>query len=134
MVERLNKKYYKLFLIILKYTPFILMIIDLLSTSFSYFNISCNLLSYIGGVSLIFLIILYILSTIFKYCTLYRFPLYYITVTNIIAIVDNYYKLPLSDLNLLRLYFVILGLLFVVYVKIFNKRSTTEVSQWLRFW
>lgn len=85
-----NKNLYKIFLVLLKYTPITLAINDVLHSILSYYEVKCYFLSSLGGVSIFYLITLYILSYVFRFCYLYRIPLYYITMTNIIATYDVY--------------------------------------------
>lgn len=115
-----NKTLYKLLITLLKYTPFVLLLNDILHTLLSYLNYNIYIFNYIGGVSLIFIVILYILSYVFRFCSIFRFPLYYITITNIISLYDMYYTIPLSDLNLIRMYFILFGMTIIgiIYFKV----------------
>ena len=111
-----SKSLYKIFLIILKYTPFLLALIDITFTVLSYFSINCYFLSCIGGVSLIFIGLLYILSYLFQFCYLYRLPLHYITATNVLALVDNSVGLPFAEVDVYRLYLIILGIFMFTFI------------------
>lgn len=128
-----NKNLYKLFLIILKYTPIVLAIDDILFSILSYLEYNYYFLSYLGGVSIIFLIMLYIISYVFRFCYLYRIPLYYITATNLIALYDEYIGINLEDLQMLRIYLILFGisiisfLYFRINAKINNKDTTPKV-------
>lgn len=115
--ERLrSKSLYKLFLVILKYTPITLALIDIIHTTLTYFEINTYFLNYLGGVSVIFLGLLFILSYLFRFCYLYRFPLYYILSTNLIALVDTHVGIPISDINMYRTYWIIFGIMMVVFI------------------
>ena len=115
--ERLrSKSLYKLFLILVKYTPFLLAITDILHTTLSYFSINCYFLSCFGGVSLVFLGLLYILSELFRFCYLYRFPLHYIVVTNLLALYDNTIGIPVTDINMFRIYLIIFGIFMLIFI------------------
>ena len=121
--SNVSKSLYKLLIIILRYTPIALSINDVLHSILSYYNINCYILSCIGGVSLIFLGILYIISYVFKFCYLYRIPLYFITLTNSISLYDLYIGINLEDLQLLRIYLVLFGISMIsfIYFKIKKK-------------
>lgn len=118
-----SKKLYKLLIIILKYTPIALSINDILHSILSYYNINCYILSCIGGVSLVFLGILYIISYVFRFCYLYRIPLYFITLTNLISLYDLYVGINLNDLQIFRVYLVLFGIsvILFIYLKVKGK-------------
>ena len=77
----MNKLLYKVTVIVLKILPILLAFITLLNSILSYFNIDLVILSYIGGVSLITILFIYITSYTFKFCEydilVYRWRLYY---------------------------------------------------------
>lgn len=118
-----NKRLYKLLIIILRYTPVVLSINDILHSILSYYNINCYILSCLGGVSLAFLGILYIISYVFRFCYLYRIPLYFVTLTNLIALYDLYVGINIGDLQMLRVYLVLFGISMIsfIYLKVKKK-------------
>ena len=77
----MNKLLYKTTVIVLKILPMLLAFITLLNSILSYFNIDLVILSYIGGVSLITILFIYVASYTFKFYEYYRIFLYYIVVT-----------------------------------------------------
>ena len=107
-VDRLNKKYYKYFLIAIKYLPIFDLILEILYSITAYLVYDGIIFTFIGGFSLSGLCILYMASYVFKYCYLYRISLHTITLVNILALYDSFIRIPLSDLNMLRLYLIIL--------------------------
>ena len=119
----LNKSLYKLLIIILRYTPIVISINDILHSILSYYDINCYILSCVGGVSLAFLGILYIISYVFRFCYLYRIPLYFITLTNLISLYDLHIGINLGDLQLLRVYLVLFGISMIsfIYLKVKKK-------------
>lgn len=132
-----NKRLYKLLIIILRYTPVVLSINDILHSILSYYNINCYILSCLGGVSLAFLGILYIISYVFRFCYLYRIPLYFVTLTNLIALYDLYVGINIGDLQMLRVYLVLFGISMIsfIYLKVkkkcwsLNKNFVTEIHE-----
>lgn len=94
----------------------LLALIFAINTALNYIEIISPILAYIGGTSFIFIVILYIISYVFKFCYLYRIPLYYITLTNIIGVIDKYMILSLSNIALYRLYFIITGITIIAYI------------------
>ena len=126
-----SKTLYKIELGLLKIMPMLLAFISLLNSVLSYFGIDLCILSYIGGVSVITIIFLYLSSYVFNFCEYHRMFLHYITITWIINIIDLYVGIPLNDLQYLCLQLVIAGVsLFIIlclYVKN-NKKSSNEDS------
>ena len=68
----MNKLLYKVTVIVLKILPILLAFITLLNSILSYFNIDLVILSYIGGVSLITILFIYVASYTFKFCEYHR--------------------------------------------------------------
>ena len=62
------KLLYKTTVIVLKILPMLLAFITLLNSILFYFNIDLVILSYIGEVSLITILFIYITSYTFKFC------------------------------------------------------------------
>lgn len=76
------------------------------------------MLSYIGGISVIPLIFLYLASYMFRFCEYHRMFLHYIVFTWIINITDYYVGIPISDLvsvpaNDNSRYFIIYNTMFI---------------------
>lgn len=127
--ERLrNKTLYKLELYLLKVIPMLLALIAFLNTVLSYFDIDLVIWFYIGSVSLLPLIFLYMSSYVFKFCEYHRMFLHYVVVTNVLNVYDYYVGIPISDRELLVLHMIIAGIsLFVIlylYVKDTKKSAT----------
>lgn len=119
--KSINKTLYKIFLIFIKYIPVILSINFICNLICNYFRLSLTLFSYLGGVSFIFIILLYLLSFVFKFCYLYRIPLHYITLGNVIGSLRQFNIITLPVLGMYRLYFIITGISLVVYVCLMYK-------------
>ena len=108
----MDKLLYKITVIVLKILPMLLAFITLLNSILSYFNIDLVILSYIGGISLIPMLFIYVASYTFKFCEYHRMFLHYIVVTWIINIIDLYIGIPTlfnqkislttSDIDLLK--------------------------------
>lgn len=110
-----SKALYKTGLILLKMIPMLLALCCLCNSILSYFNLDVCVLSYIGGISVIPLVFLYLASYMFRFCEYHRMFLHYIVITWMINIYDYYYILPLSNLNYLCLQMIIAGIsLFII--------------------
>lgn len=114
--SNINKNLYKTFLILVKYIPITLAIIFLSQNVLVYLEIVTPILLYLGGSSFIFIVLLYILSWVFRFCYLYRIPLHYVTIGNIVGILDKWFIFPLSNIGMLRIYFALFGIMTVVYI------------------
>ena len=99
----MNKLLYKVTVIVLKILPMLLAFITLLNSILSYFNIDLVILSYIGGVSLITILFIYVASYTFKFYEYHKIFLHYIVVTWIINIIDLYIGISINDLEYLCL-------------------------------
>lgn len=114
--RRLSKYTYKVTLIILKYTPPITALLDLLHTLCSYYDIKADLLSFIGGVSIISIVFIYAASYAFQFCEKHRVPLHYVVISNLIGLYDTYIGIPCSDKQLLSIYLMLTGVFILIYV------------------
>ena len=117
----INKKLYKLFLLVSKVLPMILAFCHLLNIVLSYFYIEDHILNYISGISIITILYLYFVSYIIKLCSYYRMFLHYCVIINIINIYDYYIDIPINDINLMLLYggVTIISMFIIIYIKFF---------------
>ena len=125
MIENntLNKNVYKIFLIFIKFVPNILAILKITSLIFNYFEIYSTtfILTCFGGTSIISLLILYLISFIFRFCGLYRLSLNYVTIIYLLTIIDYYVGIPLSNLGIYQLYASITGLFLTSWIYVWYK-------------
>lgn len=114
--DLLKHKYlYKLTAIIVKYLPSGLALWQILMTSLNYLGIMVPVFGFVGGVSLAFLGLLYLLSYLFQYCYLYRIPLGYNLVINIVVLLRSMNILPME----LSILYRILGIITGIFISIF---------------
>lgn len=119
----MNKLLYKVTVIVLKILPMLLAFIILLNSILSYFNIDLVILSYIGGVSLITMLFIYVASYTFRFCEYHRIFLHYILVTWIINIIDLYIGIPINDLEYLCLQIIVAGISLFIILYFYLKRK-----------
>lgn len=119
----MNKLLYKVTVIVLKILPILLAFITLLNSILSYFNIDLVILSYIGGVSLITILFIYVSSYAFRFCEYHRIFLHYIVVTWIINIIDLYIGIPINDLEYLCLQMIVAGISLFIILYFYLKRK-----------
>ena len=101
-----SKHLYKLTIYLLKIIPMCIAGCDILNTLFCFYGIDLPIFSYIGGISFLTLVFLYMASYVFRFCFYHRMFLHYVAINNIINIIDFYY-IPLPYI----VYFITIGLL-----------------------
>lgn len=111
-----NKNLYKIFLSLLKFLPMILSIIQIILTSLNYLGISCTFLTYIGGSSLLFIGLLFMMSYIFRFCYLYRIPLWYITIIGILNLLRYFGCIPIDLESYYRICMAITGIFISLFI------------------
>lgn len=114
-----------IFVLLIKYMPIIQMVGMLFNNLIYYFQL-CNELSYISdfilGNSLITTFLLFVCSYIFGFCNWHRLLITSNFINIAIASIDSVYRIPISNLELLILYFIIyLIFLFIIVYKRFCK-------------
>lgn len=127
-----SKSLYKILLLTIKYSPILILVVQISYSILAYFRINNEWLSYIGSASAINIVYLYIASYVFRFCYLYRLSLHSIVLTNLLALYDTLVGIPISDLNMLRVYLVILLIGVISFIKFktndkANKIVVTEV-------
>lgn len=114
--ELINKRLYKIFLGLIKYTPITISISQILGTILNYFGISSLLISCFGGVSIIFIIILFLISYVFNFCYLFRLPLVYSTVIILLKFIDGIIGFPITTIAMFQIYAIITGIFIVLFI------------------
>lgn len=127
--KKLNKLLYKVELVILKILPVVLSLIYFTNTIFSVFKIDLPILTYIGSVSFIPLLFMYVSSYTFKFCEYHRLPLHYIVANNILSILG--YKLDFCTAWFLLVFHVLLfGILMFLSIYLHLKKKRNEKESW----
>ena len=124
-----NKSLYKIELYLLKAMPMLLAAIYLINTVLSYYDIVLPALSYIGGLSFIPLLFMYISSYVFRFCSYHRMFLHYIVINDLINLIDYYYTLPISDWELLILHMSIAGISLFIILYLYVKSRSKNVKK-----
>ena len=113
VVEKLRRSnLHKLLLLVLKYIPMVIALCYMLNTM-----LYIEPLSNIAGVSLLTWIFLYLASVVFEFCSYHRMFLWYILIDDVLNIVDDYWNIPISTDNLIRIHNILAGItLFIVLI------------------
>lgn len=110
----MNKQLYKIEIWILKTLPFILSILMFLDFVFGCIGIACVPVAYLGSVSVIPWLFLFISSFVFKFCIWHRIPLYYIATSEIFNLVDYLFLPHISNHIILIIYSLMFGLFSII--------------------
>ena len=94
---------------------------DVLNTGLSFIGIEAPILSYLGGVSFLTLVFLYLTSHAFGFCAYHRLFLHYSVLVNIISTIDLYVGIPVSTKTLLEIHCIILGVFLFLILKLRKK-------------
>lgn len=123
MEGRLNKK---LILILIKYGSWLIGVTYLIELILSCFGIYSFLLGIFVSVSIIPTILLCLFSYFLGFCIWNRLPLYYSLSCNIINIIDYYIGITVTNMWMLIIYLILLGIfiMFGAYIK--NKKNNEQ--------
>lgn len=105
-----------------KIIPMIIAAIHFLNMIVSFFYGNDIFLNYIGGISLLPILYLYLASYTFKLCEYHRMYLHYVVITNIINIYDYYIGIPISDIGMfiIIMMLTIITMFIIIYLKFFK--------------
>ena len=124
-----NKNLYKIFLIFIKYTPMLLAITKLGTLIAHCLKIRIFALTCLGGTSIIFLALMYIVSYVFKFCLTHRLPLHYTTTVSGITMIDYYIGVPLQTSVLYHMCFIITGVFMLLWILVwFVNRKNPKID------
>ena len=124
-----NKNLYKIFLIVIKYIPTVLAICKVITLITQYFKFRIFILTCIGGTSLIMLLLLYLISYIFKFCLTHRLPLHYVTTVSVLTMLDYYLGLSIAALTSYRVYLILSGIFIITWILVwFVNRKNPKID------
>ena len=122
VVEKSNKQLIKKFVLATKILPISIAAIQFLNMIISFFYGNDIFLNYIGSISLLPILYLYLACYTFKLCSYYLMFLHYSIVVTLINIYDYYIGIPISDIIyfIIGLSLTVILMLIVVYLKFFK--------------
>lgn len=119
----------------IKYIPIMQMVGMLINNTLFYFRINTKLITifeYSFGNSIILILLFYVCSYLFKFCNWYRLILTANFINLTIAVVDILFTIPISNFQLLVLYYTISVLfIFIIIIKKFkcNERKSNQTTK-----
>lgn len=118
--KQVNKTLYRLLLLAAKVIPMLLAFLHFVNILFGYFNIDSTILTYLGGISFLPILFLYITSYALKFCAYHRMFIHYCVITNIINIYDEYIGIDIDNERyiMLLLILTIIMLFITLYLKL----------------
>ena len=124
-----NKNLYKIFLSILKFMPATLALIQMVCLLLNHLGLSAYILINLGGTSFVFIGMLFMMSYLFRFCYLYRIPLYYISIIGVVGILRNLGFIPIELEILYRIYVFITGLFISLFVGfMYRNRNNPKID------
>lgn len=121
--EKLGRNKYKLFLLIIKYLPYLIMLLDWINTFSCVFGKQWVAISYIGGTSYLVLLSMLLTSYVFEFCSYHRVPLYYILLNNTLVLYDYYIGIPISNKGMLDVNLTLIGATIIVMTILYWKEK-----------
>jgi hypothetical protein len=118
---------YKIFMIILKYGPFILGLLSLIAVICGCIGFAPGFYALFGYTGLLPSLFWIIASFTFKCCIWHRLPIYYCWVNNIISWIDFRWPIPVDNLQMIMIY-LIMALVFILLGMYFKNRY--NVRKW----
>ena len=109
---------YKIFLIGLKYLPFLFGVLSLTFAVLGCFGVVSGFFTAAAHMGFIPALFWILASFVFKCCIWHRLPIYYCWINNIISWIDFRYTIPVNNLIMLLIYsgvalvFILMGMYF----------------------
>ena len=113
MEERLNKVSYKIFLVIVKYLPFIIAVAYFIMMLSGYFGTCLRIIPNLFFLSPVSVLFILSASFVFKFCVWHRLPIYYCILLYLINTLDYYLDFLITN-NVALFVYLILTLLFII--------------------
>lgn len=117
-----NSLKHKSYLLALKYIPHFTALMYIVYTLFQFLDIDLIILGYFINMSIVSWSFMMLSSIVFRFCYVHRLPLYYIAINEMTTIIDYYIKIPISDMSLLGIHLVLIGLLIFGYTYYYKHR------------
>ena len=99
--KSVNKEWYKVTLEFLKVIPMLLAFCDAANTLTCLLGYNITIFSYVGGVSFLTLMFLYLVSYVFRFCIYHRMFLHYVLINDIISTLEFTVGIPVSARTLM---------------------------------
>lgn len=126
MDNSINPRTYKIALLLIKTIPMLVALCYGANSLLAYFEIDLEIIGYI--VLALFIVLLYILSYVFRFCAYHRMFIHYIVAIDALNIIDYYIGLPLGDLGVWILYAVVTCIAMFITLYLYVKQNKTHTG------
>ncbi len=116
-----SKNLYKVFLVALKILPMLISLCYLLNTITAYLGYNIEIFSFIGGVSLLPWIFLYVSAVVFRFCMYHKMFLFYILSDDIINYLDYFFDFT-TAYEFFIIHMSIAGVFLFIILYLYKKR------------
>lgn len=106
---------------LLKVIPMLLALSTILGTLFDFFGWDASFFSFIGGISFLPLLFLYLASFVFRFCVYHRMFLHYIVANNILTYTDYLIGIPVSTITLFSIHLILIGVFLFLVLYFYRK-------------
>lgn len=117
-----ERNLYKVMLLVLKVIPMLLALTAIIGMILDFLGMDGSVCSFIGGISFLPLLFLYLASYVFRFCEYHRMFLHYVVANNLLTYVDYYIGLPVDNFTLLMFHVILIGI-FLFLVLYFYRRE-----------
>ncbi|MBQ3933451.1 MAG: hypothetical protein II653_06825 [Lachnospiraceae bacterium] len=114
--SNVNKRLYKIELLLIKIIPYIIALCYIINTVLSYLSIEAEIFSMLCGISLLPLLFILMSSFVFGFCKYHRMMIYYVGISELLAWVDYYKGIPIPT----NTYYILLFTLFGIFIFLFT--------------
>ena len=118
-----RKRIYKLLILLLKIIPMLLALSVMLRMFFDFFGVESQIFTFIGGVSFLPVVFIYLASYAFQFCEYHRMFLHYTVAATAINCVDYYIGIPISNWSFFVLHLTLIGLLLFLVLYFYKKQK-----------
>lgn len=116
-----SKNLYKVFLVALKVLPMLISLCYLFNTITAYLGYNIEIFSFIGGVSLLPWIFLYVSAAVFRFCMYHKMFLFYILSDDVINYLDYFFDFT-TAYEFFIIHMSIAGLFLFLILYLYKKR------------
>lgn len=120
------KKKFQLARVLTMLVPFICSLLFVIDLVLNFYGYDYRIINYLGGTSIIIWIYLLYNSYVFNLCTHHRIFIYYLIITNSLAIIDYYIGIPIDTINYYIMLFVGFGVAVLLYGYLKFKENKTN--------
>jgi len=123
----MNKFIHTFVIFVVRILPMIYSLVVILFYFSDYFDIKVPyIFDTIFGVNFLELILLWILSKVYKFCIYHRMFIYYLLLNKLLFAYDSTYGFPLSDIGLFRMLLFISGVFLFLTLWLYKKYGDRE--------